>query len=291
MNENLLNLERWNALTPSECETVARKLSRHLPPPWQFTEIRLCRGRQNSHNMAFFDWNGAAFALIPGGKATLGYDRDSPLVLNDEQFEEWLYSQKDAVELITFEKYMDKMMTPLRTVTIEPFLMEVGAKLFGIVENFEGVPVLKPINQSGNTYSVRQASHRHTLEIISQDGFRFPSSNEWEYACAAGSRTLWHWGNEYPLHCYPKMCQDWDLNLKPNAFGLNIAIYPYDWEFCAESQIMRGGDGGDSMYEKKGATMAWLSLASAFFKVEPIDDTEGQLGARLRRVYSIPGMN
>jgi len=272
MSENLLSLERWDALTPSECEAVARELSRHLPPPWQFTEVRLCRGGQNGHYIAFFDWNGNAFALIPGGEATLGYDRDNPFVLNEEQREDWEEHMEDFGGS-EFEEFMDEMMTPLRTVSIEPFLIEVETKELGVRQ----IPI----------------SRRDTLELISQDGFRFATSNEWEYACAAGSRTLWHWGNEYPLYCYPKECKDWDLNLKPNAFGLHIATYPYNYEFCAEPEICRGGDAGASICGGYGTTVAWLALASAWisvvsmFEPDARDDKE-YFQPHLRRVYSIP---
>lgn len=290
MKKNLLSLERWDTLTASEseCEAVGRELSQHLPAPWQFTGVRRFQGDQNSHYIAFFDWNGAAFALIPGGEATLGYDRNNPFVLNEAQEEEWRRAMKDSVEITTFDKYANKTMTPLRRVAIEPFLIEVRTKMFGIKEQQNGRLIIERINKSEITYKVRKVSHRDTLQIISRDGFRFPTSDEWEYACAAGCRTLWHWGNEYPLHCYPKECKNWNLNLKPNAFGLEIANYPYNWEFCAEPGIMRGGDGGVTMYGGGGRTMVWLCLASAFFQVKPEDDTQKHFGVHLRRVYSIP---
>ena len=39
---------------------------------------------------------------------------------------------------------------------------------------------------------------------ISRWGFRFPTSNEWEYACAAGSRSLFRWGNDTPNFPIPR---------------------------------------------------------------------------------------
>jgi hypothetical protein len=258
-----------------------------MPPPWQFREVRLCQGGQNSHYIAFFDWNGNAFALIPGGEATLGYDRDNPFVLNEEQREDWeqcIESYGNA----KFEEVIDEVMTPLRTVTIEPFLIEVEAKEFGLIGSPNEEPTFQYIiREKGKSIRHAYFTRRQTLQLISQDGFRFPTSDEWEYACAAGTRTLWHWGNEYPLHCYPNECKDWDLNIKPNAFGLYIATDTYGWEFCAEPEIMRGGDGGGARCGGDGP-IVWFCLASAFVPWEPNSDTEEHDRVHLRRVYSIP---
>ncbi len=38
---------------------------------------------------------------------------------------------------------------------------------------------------------------------VAQDGFRLPTSDEWEYARAAGARTLWRWGDEIPMILVP----------------------------------------------------------------------------------------
>jgi hypothetical protein len=180
-----------------------------------------------------------------------------------------------------FDEYMDEVMTPLRTVTIEPFLIEVEAKELKLI-TIELVNSIYPkITTEIEAYKAYPVSHRQTQQLISQDWFRFPTSDEWEYACAAGTRTLWHWGNEYPLHCYPNECKDWNLNIKPNAFGLYIATYPYDWEFCTESEIRRGGDCGNA----SEPTLGWFSLASSFFELELEDNTHS---ISVRRVCSIP---
>jgi hypothetical protein len=39
--------------------------------------------------VAFFDWNGALFALIPGDEATLAYDPSQPFIPDKVQREGW----------------------------------------------------------------------------------------------------------------------------------------------------------------------------------------------------------
>jgi hypothetical protein len=271
MDKEPLNLKYWDALAPAEREAAAQALSQQLPAPWHFTGIKQHELGNQRHDVAFFDWNGVAFALIPGGEATLGYDRNNPFILNEAQRQNWDVVMEEFG--CKFDEVMDEYMTPLRTVTLEPFLLEVEAKKLGVI----------PI--SDNADKTYPCSHRQIRQAISSDGFRFPTSDEWEYACAAGSRTLWRWGNDYPLHCYPGECDDWDLNFKPNAFGLLIACYPYNWEFVAEPGIMRGGDGGCAMCGGEGITPVWLNLASAF--IDPYSEGEEQYSVHLRRAYSI----
>lgn len=126
-------------------------------------------------------------------------------------------------------------------------------------------------------FSINNQYIRQTVfpdEIVSssrQYGFRPPTSDEWEYDCSAGSRTLWRWGNECPLYTFPsdivheeQRTRSWDLNIRPNAFGLTIAFDDYSPELC-EDGIKRGGDGGGSTCGGAGFLAAWLTLASAYF--------------------------
>lgn len=133
-------------------------------------------------------------------------------------------------------------------------------------------------------------TYRDTVARVAAEGFRLPTSNEWEYACAAGARTLWRWGDRCPPIDIPApddTAPAWDVHLQPNTFGLLIACWPCDWEVCATPGRMRGGDGGTALSGGAGHFIEWLTLASAF--AAPWDeDEDAQVDyAHLRRAYSI----
>jgi hypothetical protein len=109
------------------------------------------------------------------------------------------------------------------------------------------------------------------------DGFYVPTSDQWEHACRAGTRTFWWWGNK--LACpVPER----------NAFGLQIAWNTYRWEWCTDPDVYRGGDGGDSCCGGLGSLITNLRLGSAYF--EPLgvsnDDSERFVGD-CRRVFCL----
>jgi hypothetical protein len=157
-------------------------------------------------------------------------------------------------------------MTPLRHISLEPFLLETLAIPLEPPPTYDETLSL----QGGWKMSSTRITREKILQHLSREGFRFPTSDEWEYACAAGSRTLFRWGNMTPPVDIPSLgsqkAAGWDLHLRQNAFGLLIARYPYHWEFCAESGLMRGGDGGNALPAGVGTFAAWLTLASAFHR-------------------------
>lgn len=128
---------------------------------------------------------------------------------------------------------------------------------------------------------------------MSEAGFRFPTSDEWEYACGGGGGdTLFRWGDHVPCDRYPidvspeerawrrervlsagrleypegGFASDWDFHRGPNAFGLLIASNPYHSELVAEPGISRGGDGGCMICGGVGYFVGWLTLATAYFE-------------------------
>ncbi|HLZ61259.1 MAG TPA: hypothetical protein VKR06_30275 [Ktedonosporobacter sp.] len=287
-----LMLDQWDRFELSECEEVARDLDRVLPASFRFHTLKTCSLSGQKQHAAVFEWAGLPednhhgfFVLIPGGEPTLGYDRDHPFLPTRHQQESW---EQETVQTQMFagslDTFLDQVMTPFRQVSIEPFLLEVLATPLAPPPTFDETLGSK----GGWTRTVKPISYEKTLQRISREGFRFPTSDEWEYGCAADSRTLFRWGNETPSCSIPPLGRQkaagWDRHLRQNAFGLFIARYPYHWEFCVEPGIMRGGDGGNALHAGAGTFAAWLTLASAFHRIW---EHKENYGVYLRRAFSL----
>ncbi len=275
MDHELLDLARWDALGDGEREAAGRALARELPAPFAFTGIEAHELGEQQHRVATFDWHGAKFVLIPGGEVTLGYDRDRPFVPTAAQWEDWEGTREEYG--VGLDEYLDYSLTPLRTVTIAPFLVEA------VATDCRRLP--------GEDYLDRWTPLREVARRIAADGFRLPTSDEWEHACAAGARTLFRWGDDCPTDHYPAgdgREHAWDLHRRPNAFGLRIGGDPYKWEYCAEPAVVRGGDGGGTICGGAGFLAGWLTLASAFCDRNGAEHyRDRELDAHLCRAYSL----
>jgi hypothetical protein len=69
----MLTLSRWDHLSSSDQEEAAYAVASRLPEPFRFDGLETHQLGQQRHRVAFFTWNKARFALIPGGLATLGH--------------------------------------------------------------------------------------------------------------------------------------------------------------------------------------------------------------------------
>ena len=135
-------------------------------------------------------------------------------------------------------------------------------------------------------------THADLVAHLKNDGFRLPTSDEWEYLCGGGITTLFRWGDHAPCDRYPTdisreeiewrtewvrssgklerpvggFTSDWDYHRIPNSLGLLIAQNPYQSELVNEPGVLRGGDGGCSICGGIGYFAGWLPLATAYFE-------------------------
>ncbi len=265
MEREFLQLSLWDQFTAREAEAVGQALARCLPAPWAFAGVEHHAMGDQQRQVAFFDWKGARFALLPGAEVTLGYDRSRPFVPGAESLAEWQHlSQREGDE--DWAAFLDRRLTPLRRVTLAPFLLEVeAAPCDRVLASEEGPPTFDEL-----------------CARLAEDGFRPPTSDEWEYACSGGSRTLWRWGDQLDPPEGPDGKSPYS---RPNAFGLRIAFDSYEYEVCGPLPVWRGGDGGVSVCGGEGL-LAWqIVLASAYYEPAgsgPFDSPS------VRRAFPLP---
>lgn len=109
--------------------------------------------------------------------------------------------------------------------------------------------------------------------------------NEWDYARFRKIKALFYWGGNAPLNESARY-----IETPLNAFGLAMVTNSYFCEWCAESQIMRGGDGGVAACGGEGRLAGALSCASSY--VHHIGSEEYyQIGSyypgSVRRLYDL----
>jgi hypothetical protein len=260
---------------PSEREASARRLVSELPSGFAFHAIRPLSLGDQRHEVAMFDFDGARFALIPGGSIQLGYDADRYWEPSPEELASWQGTAEEYEIRLTIHEQIAGVTLRPRAVEIHPFLLETVAREVGwkpvplddpevreiLQEHRTGQPpstshggetrtrIRRDADDSVTAERAMELTHADLAEPLRANGFRFPTSDEWEYAC--GGDTLFRWGDHVPCDRYPTdespeeaawrwwvlsggkleypeggFVSDWDDHRRPNAFGLFIASNP-----------------------------------------------------------------
>ncbi len=240
----LLDLVAWDAATSDDRLAVAIAVAKTLPKSFAFNRLATNTSGDQAHEIAIFEYDDAVFSLLPGrSNALLGYDRSRPYQATDAQLSDWqiVYDEYGC----RIDEYLDECLSPFRHIAIAPLLIETVARRFEYAQDGD--------NQTEGYNRVQSQLGR---------GFRLPTVDEWEYACAAGSRALFRWGNDCPVSNSHRD-KKFRLHKQPNAFGITMNSSTYDSELC-QGPRLRGGDGGGSVCGGIGNIITWIPLASSF---------------------------
>jgi hypothetical protein len=265
MHSALHDLSLWDNLKGEERQQIAVSVAEQMAPRREFERGKLLFFRweamrrhafgDQEHSIAHFRFggaDGAEFLLIPGSTIQLGYDRDSKVFPTEDDLASWQsYLDFDFPAL---RQFLDGCMTPLRQVSLLPFLIEAEA-----VELEDGCP-----------------DHGEFEEFLAECGFRLPSSDEWEFAYSGGTRCIFPWGN--------RSSRPDGFSEVPNALGFVPPSSSYCWELSSTPLLMRGGDGGVATCGGWGGLAEAITRACAYF--DRPDETNL---AHFRRVITVGG--
>ncbi len=345
-----LNLEAWDLLSPEDRLEIASEVCRRLPE-FRLEGMALCIQAEQRHPIAFFLLGGHRFALIAGSEATLGFDPENPWVPSEVESENWdrfRYERgRNLPPLPDLDVFVSSHLSKLRRVRIRPFLLEVASVpldekplspddpiydhelVLRLTAGFGGATQFRAGRRV--TYTLDERSVPQVIEDIPvrhgdavsyalSSSLRLPTSDEWEYACAAGSRSLFRWGDRVPLipehpmpdslagrspaelHRNPALLSEYldysnrdpmmdpscNPSLLPNAFGLTLPpVYSGRPEYCHETDCLKGA-GSTALLEMPDMISAWLPTASAFIYQPAVDLTKFRLSrAAVRRAVSL----
>ncbi|HEY1066062.1 MAG TPA: SUMF1/EgtB/PvdO family nonheme iron enzyme [Pirellulales bacterium] len=240
----VLEIGAWDAATSEARLIAARAVAESLGPAYSFAGLATYSLGNQTREVAQFTYDGVDFVLTPGASAALlGYDRAQPFRPTASQNEEWSESLGGTGWALS--EYLNAALTPLRRTSIPPLLVEVAAQRFA--------------------YSCLGDSQADAFARVTSSlnaPFRLPTADEWEYLCAAGTRTLFRWGDDSPP-TNSESDRSWTGHCVPNAFGLLLNSSTYTNELC-EGPTLRGGDGGCAVCGGASGFATWVPFASSF---------------------------
>ncbi|WP_189538294.1 hypothetical protein [Streptomyces roseolilacinus] len=230
-----LTLDLWRTFDEATARRIAQNAADHVGG--RVSRVEATKHLGGPLHRVRIERDGQEFALIPGGRVSLGFDVDT-----------WQPTAQQAADYAQsleqgygcgpdLRTHLARMLSALRSVHLDTVLMAVEDE--ALTEPPADMPA-----------------------ALVARGLRMPSSDEWEHACGAGSGTLFRWGDDCPLDRIP-YGDDTGPHNELNAFGLHIAYDTYRAELTSDVTAVHGGDGGESVCGGYGHLLAWLPLATA----------------------------
>ena len=199
--------------------------------------------------------------LVPAGKFKMGFTKkelEDFKVALQEDFKEDIKKELGKEEFDVVDFFMSKQGKQHEVTLTKPFYM---CKYEVTQEQYEAVMGNNPSYTKGAKLPVTKVSWNDCQEFIKKlnaktsGGFRLPTEAEWEYACRAGTRTVFSFGDKIT----PKDANYDDSRIvkpvevesyKPNVFGL-FDMHGNVWEWCEDWH----GDYPFAVTDPKGPAM------------------------------------
>ena len=168
---------KWMEAPAEDRQTVMSEVAQEIAARFTYHGLKTFSCTGQSFDVGLFDdtVTGMRFHLVPGGTFLMGNTDGEQSLIQDSGF------------------HQDLSEYPGHDVYIPPFLIAPFFITEKIWYDGSGIDLHWKF---GDLHPVDAIDHVQAKAWCAKNGLRLPSDSEWEFACRAGSRGIYYWGND-----------------------------------------------------------------------------------------------